>query len=61
MWEPQPLTTLRASKACRGENFTFLPYLFYKDFGRFLNNIANGVIKIDRFRWSQMFLGFKNI
>jgi hypothetical protein len=21
MWEPQPLTTLRASKACRGENF----------------------------------------
>jgi hypothetical protein len=28
MWEPQPLTTLRASKACRGENFTFtfLPY-----------------------------------
>jgi hypothetical protein len=23
MWEPQPLTTLRASKACRGENFAF--------------------------------------
>jgi hypothetical protein len=23
MWEPQPLTNLRASKACRGENFTF--------------------------------------
>jgi hypothetical protein len=23
MWEPQPLTTLRASKSCRGENFTF--------------------------------------
>jgi hypothetical protein len=23
MWEPQPLTTLRASKTCRGENFTF--------------------------------------
>jgi hypothetical protein len=23
MWEPQPLTTLRASEACRGENFTF--------------------------------------
>jgi hypothetical protein len=23
MWEPEPLTTLRASKACRGENFTF--------------------------------------
>jgi hypothetical protein len=23
MWEPQPLTTLRASKACRGESFTF--------------------------------------
>jgi hypothetical protein len=23
MWKPQPLTTLRASKACRGENFTF--------------------------------------
>jgi hypothetical protein len=22
MWEPQPLTTLRASKACREENFT---------------------------------------
>jgi hypothetical protein len=27
MWEPQPLTTLRASKACRGENFTFT-YLY---------------------------------
>jgi hypothetical protein len=27
MWEPQPLTTLRASKACRGENFTFYLYL----------------------------------
>jgi hypothetical protein len=27
MWEPQPLTTLRASKACRGENFT-LYYVF---------------------------------
>jgi hypothetical protein len=26
MWEPQPLTTLRASKACRGENF--LPFTF---------------------------------
>jgi hypothetical protein len=23
MWDPQPLTTLRASKDCRGENFTF--------------------------------------
>jgi hypothetical protein len=23
MWEPQPLITLRASKACRRENFTF--------------------------------------
>jgi hypothetical protein len=23
MWEPRRLTTLRASKACRGENFTF--------------------------------------
>jgi hypothetical protein len=23
MWDPQPLTTLRASKVCRGENFTF--------------------------------------
>jgi hypothetical protein len=23
MWELQSLTTLRASKACRGENFTF--------------------------------------
>jgi hypothetical protein len=22
MWDPQPFTTLRASKACRGENFT---------------------------------------
>jgi hypothetical protein len=34
MWEPQPLTTLRASKACRGENFTFFTYRsitgFYK-------------------------------
>jgi hypothetical protein len=27
MWEPEPLTTLRASKACRGENFTFTFYL----------------------------------
>jgi hypothetical protein len=26
MWEPQPLTTLRASKACRGENFTLTLY-----------------------------------
>jgi hypothetical protein len=24
MWEPQPLTTLRASKACRGENLNLL-------------------------------------
>jgi hypothetical protein len=31
MWEPQPLTTLRASKACRGENFTFLIRLIYMD------------------------------
>jgi hypothetical protein len=23
MWEPEPLTTLKAPKACRGENFTF--------------------------------------
>jgi hypothetical protein len=31
MWEPQPLTTLRASKAYRGENFTLpLPYLVNK-------------------------------
>jgi hypothetical protein len=29
MWEPQPLTTLRASKACRGENFT-LPFLCFQ-------------------------------
>jgi hypothetical protein len=28
MWEPQPLTTLRASKACRRENFT-LPLPLY--------------------------------
>jgi hypothetical protein len=28
MWEPQPLTTLRASKACRGENFTFISQTF---------------------------------
>jgi hypothetical protein len=27
MWEPQPLTTLRAPKACRGENFTFFTLL----------------------------------
>jgi hypothetical protein len=27
MWEPQPLTTLRPSKACRGENFT-LPFYY---------------------------------
>jgi hypothetical protein len=26
MWEPQPLTTLRASKACRGENFTLFTF-----------------------------------
>jgi hypothetical protein len=24
MWEPQPLTTLRASKACRGENLIII-------------------------------------
>jgi hypothetical protein len=29
MWEPQPLSTLRASKACRGENFTFFTASFY--------------------------------
>jgi hypothetical protein len=29
MWEPQPLTTLRASKACRGENFTLPPLYEY--------------------------------
>jgi hypothetical protein len=28
MWDPQPLTTLRASKACRGENFTFTLHRF---------------------------------
>jgi hypothetical protein len=28
MWEAQPLTTLRASKACRGENFTLLFFTF---------------------------------
>jgi hypothetical protein len=28
MWEPQPLTTLGASKACRVENFTFIIYLW---------------------------------
>jgi hypothetical protein len=27
MWEPQPLRTLRASKACRGET---LPFTFYR-------------------------------
>jgi hypothetical protein len=32
MWEPQPLTTLRASKACRGENFTF--YITRKEIER---------------------------
>jgi hypothetical protein len=26
MWEPQPLTILRAFKACRGENFTLPLY-----------------------------------
>jgi hypothetical protein len=26
MWEPQPLTTLRSSKSCRGENFTFFTF-----------------------------------
>jgi hypothetical protein len=26
MWDPQPLTTLRASKACSGKNFTFLSH-----------------------------------
>jgi hypothetical protein len=25
MWEPQPLTTLRASKACRGKTLPFIP------------------------------------
>jgi hypothetical protein len=29
MWEPQPLTTPRASKACRGKNFTFTFTFYY--------------------------------
>jgi hypothetical protein len=41
MWEPQPLTTLRASKACRGENFTFFTYLFrYYQYSFYLYNIG---------------------
>jgi hypothetical protein len=37
MWEPQPLTTLRASKACRGENFTFtFTLLFNKTMPRWV-------------------------
>jgi hypothetical protein len=36
MWEPQPLTALRASKACRGENFT-LPF---NGQGLWLKNVA---------------------
>jgi hypothetical protein len=27
MWEPQPLTTLRASKACRGETLLYLLHI----------------------------------
>jgi hypothetical protein len=34
MWEPQPLTTLRASKACKGENFTFYLYNHLTDGGK---------------------------
>jgi hypothetical protein len=34
MWEPQPLTTLRASKACRGENFTFTFIYIYTTYTR---------------------------
>jgi hypothetical protein len=54
MWEPQPLTTLRASKACRGENFTFtftegsdrseiestIPEFDWKDWGRRWRSLA---------------------
>jgi hypothetical protein len=50
MWEPQPLTSLRASQACRGENFTF--YL-YKYIHTTPNNKAKDVINSNRFRWSQ--------
>jgi hypothetical protein len=39
MWEPQPLTTLRASKACRGENFTLLGEMNPKNIFRLLNNV----------------------
>jgi hypothetical protein len=45
MWEPQPLTTLRAFKACRGENFTFLPYPIH-----FLQNTTLCVFRINPFQ-----------
>jgi hypothetical protein len=39
MWEPQLLTTLRASKACRGENFTLL-YLMLIDVEKYEESSA---------------------
>jgi hypothetical protein len=41
MWEPQLLTTLRASKACRGENFTFISI-----YGIYIANINNTSLHI---------------
>jgi hypothetical protein len=39
MWEPQPLTTLWASKACRGENFTSY-LLTYSNTGIFTSGVS---------------------
>jgi hypothetical protein len=51
MWEPQPLTTLRASKACRGENFT-LPLMFVLLAGSY-NSEVNGHPVRHRMRMGQ--------
>jgi hypothetical protein len=48
MWEPQLLTTLRASKACRGENFT-LPFYLYGLFNATFNISVNIALKGERF------------
>jgi hypothetical protein len=43
MWVPQPLTTLRASKACRGENLTFT-FIYYNNSSSALSRNKNILI-----------------
>jgi hypothetical protein len=50
MWEPQPLITLRASKACRGENFTFIiKGTRHKDISHFKQTLLRVIKNIDKF------------